>query len=183
MWREEADVVVHVWMFSVMSKNKHQQKKKIINWQRVRTHLLHRRHWNWGGKLPIMPHAFSHKDTRPVWQVEGQSSHPPPAPVLDQMGEMGGMVAVLSAHVLATGTGRRQPSLFGVPARVGFCTSGVRREWMEVSLYLVRVKRPWRSRACSSWARRRRWEDAVGSRAAPGPEDGRQRWRLSHDLN
>lgn len=33
-----------------------------------------------------------------------------------------------------------------------------------------KIKRPWKSRVCCAWVPKRRWEDAAGSRATPGPE-------------
>lgn len=34
----------------------------------------------------------------------------------------------------------------------------------------VGIKRQWKSRVCCAWVRRRRWEDAAGSRAVLGPK-------------
>lgn len=39
------------------------------------------------------------------------------------------------------------------------------------------IKRQWKSRVCSVSAQRRRWEDAAGSTATPGPEMGSEKER------
>lgn len=40
------------------------------------------------------------------------------------------------------------------------------------------IKRQWKSRACCASVRRRRWESAAGSRAAPGPKEERKHTSL-----